>query len=203
MTRADPFGTLCDIVDTRLAGRPATPALAAAVANPRQPWPRLARLSGVHLLTPAVGAALEELGLAGSIPPDLSDYFAAMRSAGEERNGDLRADLFRIVAILNEAGVEPILLKGALRLVDGLFPDDSWRFMHDLDLLVPAAGVGRSTRALPVGLGDGGTGRRGRRGPPRARPEPARGLLATRAPRRAAGGRLAAPPGRRGSSGAR
>jgi hypothetical protein len=147
MTRADPFGP-CATSSTRGWPGARDPGARRRGRDPRQPWPRLARLSGVHLLTPAVGAALEELGLAGSIPPDLSDYFAAMRSAGEERNGDLRADLFRIVAILNEAGVEPILLKGALRLVDGLFPDDSWRFMHDLDLLVPAAAVGRATRAL-------------------------------------------------------
>ncbi len=148
MTRPDPFRILCEVVDTRLAGRAASPALAAEVADPRQPWPRLVRLSGVHLLTPAFGAALEELGLAGSLPPDLRCYLAAMRSAGEERNRGLRADLVRILAILNEAGVEPVLLKGGLRLVDDLFPGDAWRFMHDLDLLVPAPTVGRATRAL-------------------------------------------------------
>lgn len=165
MSRPDPFRLLCDIVDARLACRPAagTP-LAATVADSRLPWPRFARLSGVHLLTPALGACLEELGLAGPLPPDLRDYLAAMRAAGEERNRELRADLRRIVAVLNGAGIEPVLLKGALRLVDGLFPGDAWRFMHDLDLLVPAAAVDGARRALdalrwtekPAGDGEDG-----------------------------------------------
>jgi hypothetical protein len=33
--------------------------------------------------------------------------------------------------------VVPVLLKGTIRLVDGLWPDLALRFMHDLDLLVP------------------------------------------------------------------
>lgn len=164
MTPPDPFGLLCAVIDARLSGRHADPALAAAVADPRQPWPRIARLSGVHLLTPAFGAALEQLGLAGPLPADLRDYLGAMRTAGEERNRTLRADLLDILSILNAVGVEPVLLKGALRLVDDLFPDDAWRFMHDLDLLVPAADVDRAGRALrglrwTEGLHDGEGGR--------------------------------------------
>ena len=39
---------------------------------------------------------------------------------------------------LNEIDIVPVALKGAIRLVDGLWPDPALRFMHDLDLLVPS-----------------------------------------------------------------
>jgi hypothetical protein len=42
---------------------------------------------------------------------------------------------------LNGLAIVPCLLKGAARLVDNLYPDDTWRFMVDLDLLVPASQI--------------------------------------------------------------
>jgi hypothetical protein len=41
-----------------------------------------------------------------------------------------------------------VLLKGAIRLVDGLYPDSGWRTMRDLDILVPEAGFEDAIRAL-------------------------------------------------------
>lgn len=150
--RPDLFGLLCTLVDAHLSGAPTPPEVVANLADPRLPWRRLVRLTGVHLLTPAFATCLDELDLAEGLEADLRSYLAAMREAGEARNRGLRADLLRIAKALNAVGIEPVLLKGALRLTDGLFPDDTWRFMHDLDLLVPEATTAEARRALE-GLG--------------------------------------------------
>jgi hypothetical protein len=47
-----------------------------------------------------------------------------------------------------ELAIEPVLLKGAIRLLAGLYPDDGWRMLRDLDLLVPQASLVAATRAL-------------------------------------------------------
>lgn len=132
-----PFPLLCRLLDSRLANVAPAADLEAAVADPLVPWSRLVTLSGVHLLTPGLAAALDDLALARLLPPDLVRYFRAMQEANAGRNQDLRWQLERVAATLNEAGIVPVALKGAIRLLDGLYPHIAWRFMHDLDLLVP------------------------------------------------------------------
>ena len=41
-----------------------------------------------------------------------------------------------------------MLLKGAIRLVDALYPEPGWRAMRDLDILVPESGFGDAVGAL-------------------------------------------------------
>ena len=74
---------------------------------------------------------------ASAVPAELRDYLAAMHEAATLRNDALRAQLEDVAARLNSIGVVPVALKGAIRLIDGLWPDRALRFMHDLDLLVP------------------------------------------------------------------
>jgi hypothetical protein len=143
-----PFRLLCRLIDGWVAGLPPAPDLVAAIADPATPWPRLVTLSGVHLMTPALAAALAEPILAAALPRDLEVYLAAMRSAAAARNDGLRCQLDSIAAALNQVGVVPVALKGAVRLVDRLWPERAARFMHDLDLLLPAAAAATSRRRL-------------------------------------------------------
>jgi hypothetical protein len=64
-----------------------------------------------------------------------------MHAAASDRNDALRHELLAVATELNAIDVVPVLLKGGIRLVDGLWPDRAWRFMNDLDLLVPEAGL--------------------------------------------------------------
>jgi hypothetical protein len=143
-----PFRLLRRLIDSWAAGLPPTPDLVAAVADPATPWPRLVTLSGVHLMTPALAAALAEPTLAAALPGDLNRYLVAMRGAAAARNDGLRCQLESIAAALNQVGVVPVALKGAIRLVDGLGPETAARFMHDLDLLLPAAAVAAARQRL-------------------------------------------------------
>ena len=132
-----PFDFLCALVAAGLGLRPVDPQLVAAAAKSDLAWPRLVTLSGVHLLTPALAPALEHEHLRMTVPAELRDYLAAMHEAATLRNDALRAQLEDVGARLNSIGVVPVALKGAIRLIDGLWPDRALRFMHDLDLLVP------------------------------------------------------------------
>jgi hypothetical protein len=135
-----PFALLCQLLDAWLARQPVAPVVVEALGE-ATPWPRLVTLSGVHLLTPALAPALADPAVYPRVPAELLAYLAAMHEAATLRNATLRHDLMQVAAQLNEIGVVPVALKGAIRLVDGLWPDPTLRFMHDLDLLVPEAAL--------------------------------------------------------------
>ena len=78
MTRQRPFDLLCGLIALAIGRREPDAALVAAVAAPTIDWPRLVTLSGVHLLTPALGPALRHPSLRDSVPGELQDYLDAM-----------------------------------------------------------------------------------------------------------------------------
>jgi hypothetical protein len=143
-----PFTLLRRLIDIWLGQRPIAPDLAAAVADPATPWPRLVGLSAAHVMTPALAAAVADPIVAGGLPDDLRAFLEAIHDAATLRNQRLRAQLVHVATVLNEVSVVPVALKGAIRLVDGLWPDIALRFMHDLDLLVPADELARGQQRL-------------------------------------------------------
>jgi hypothetical protein len=72
---------------------------------------------------PALAAALRDLDLIGSLDAELAEFLLAVHAANLERNEELRGELAAAVGALNRTGIEPMLLKGAIRLVDDLYPD--------------------------------------------------------------------------------
>ena len=77
------------------------------------------------------------------MPDELRDYLAAMHERRRERNRPCAPSSTRVAACLNGIDIVPVALKGAIRLIDGLWPDPALRFMHDLDLLVPEDALSR------------------------------------------------------------
>lgn len=137
--RCSPFGLLCTLLQVSLRQRAADAAIARVLDG--TDWPRLVRLSGVHLLTPALAPALADPALRDRVPEDLHLYLQAMLAAAGQRNLALRAQLEGVASCLNGIDIVPVVLKGGARLIDGLWPEPSFRFMHDLDLLVPRASM--------------------------------------------------------------
>ena len=107
----------------------------------------VARARG-ELVLPAFGAAARDLGVLGLLESRARARLAIAHAANVERNSRIGEQLATLVDVLNRAGMEPVLLKGAIRLVDGLYPDAGWRTMRDLDLLVPEASFVEALRAL-------------------------------------------------------
>jgi hypothetical protein len=111
-------------------------------AAPEAAWREAVRLAADHLVAPALGAAVADLAV--PVPGDAGPFLALLARRNRERNAALREALLGTAAELNRLGIEPVLLKGALRLVDDLYPDPGWRFLSDLDLLVPAERAGEA-----------------------------------------------------------
>jgi Uncharacterised nucleotidyltransferase len=72
------------------------------------------------------------------VPREIRDYLDAVLTLNGQRNALLLEALSRIVAALNVIDIEPVLMKGCARLVEGEYPQPNMRFLGDLDILVPA-----------------------------------------------------------------
>jgi hypothetical protein len=133
-----PFDLVARVLSERLQRHDASEQLRAMLSS-HIDWERVVGYASAQFVLPAFAAALRDLGLGGSLDEELSAFLEAVHAANMERNTTLRSELSAAVATLNRVGIEPVLLKGAIRLLDGLYPDYGWRALRDLDLLVSEA----------------------------------------------------------------
>jgi hypothetical protein len=146
--RVYPFELVALVLAERLRGRQPSAELRAVVRSRGVDWKRVVKCASAQLVLPAFAAALQDLELTGFLEEELGAFLDAVHAANRERNGELRHELAAAVGVLNRAGVEPVLLKGAIRLVEELYPDHGWRMLRDLDLLIPEASLADAVRAL-------------------------------------------------------
>jgi hypothetical protein len=85
-------------------------------------------------------------------PAALTDQLRDQWRWNTLRNARLRRQLLEALTALNEAGVTPLLFKGALNLLDGTLAGIGDRYMSDLDLMVPTE-QRVAARAALEGLG--------------------------------------------------
>ncbi|MEX2451068.1 MAG: nucleotidyltransferase family protein [Rhodospirillales bacterium] len=113
-------------------------------------WTAVIELANRHLLGPAVYARLCKTGRDRRVPEDVLAYLAMLHELNIERNKALRRQVEEVIRTLNAAGVEPMLLKGAIALVEPFSGEDnvSTRMMRDLDILVRRDAANRSISAL-------------------------------------------------------
>lgn len=69
-------------------------------------------------------------------PPDVTAFLDGIHTLNHERNRQLLAELETHALLLNQAGLEPVLLKGVAYLATGVYPDPSQRLLRDIDLLL-------------------------------------------------------------------
>lgn len=123
MSRWETFRLLADLIAP--GGMPAPP--------PDADWEELIAASSHHLVTPALAWSLRGAGIAA----EPAQYLAAVLELNRERNQALAAALADALAVLDSAGLAPLLLKGAASQVQALYPDPAIRVVGDLDLLAP------------------------------------------------------------------
>jgi hypothetical protein len=141
------FDLIARVLAERLRGSTASDELLAMVHSRGADWERIIGHASAQFVLPALAAAMRDLNLIGP-GTELGAYLGAVHAANLERNSAFRAELATAVSILNGSGIEPVLLKGAIRLADGLYPDHGWRVLRDVDLLVPRAAILDALRAL-------------------------------------------------------
>ncbi len=99
-------------------------------------WVAIFEIANRTLLTPALFDALRRASRLDDLPEDGRTYLAFIHGCNLERNIRLRTQLIEAVGQLNSVGIEPTLLKGAVRLFCD--PDERMgsRMTKDLDLSV-------------------------------------------------------------------
>ena len=143
-----PLELIARVLGVRLREERASPELRAQAGVGSLDWVRIVGDASRHYVLAAFAAAMAELGLAGELDPELRGFLAAFLAANAARNQQLRHQLAEVAAVLAGIAVDLVPLKGSIRLVDGLYPDQGWRMMRDLDLLVPAPRLVDAVTAL-------------------------------------------------------
>lgn len=82
------------------------------------------------------------------LPPEISDFFSALKELSLERNRQILAAAEEIAQLLELRGIEAVFLKGVAYLLAGVYPDHSERFISDIDILVPQAKLPAAVEAL-------------------------------------------------------
>jgi hypothetical protein len=120
---------LCRALDARLSGSD----LQAFMDEPQ----RVMQTASRHLVMPALIGLLETPHCCSLLDDDIVEAVTLVHDLNLERNQICLREIQTLAATLNTIDVEPVLLKGAAALVDGLYPDPGWRILTDIDVLVP------------------------------------------------------------------
>jgi Uncharacterised nucleotidyltransferase len=143
VTRWDAFADVCGYLRAGLiGGKPPR-------GRRNREWKLLIDMSKSHFATPSLAGCLHD---EPGIPREIREYSDAVLALNGRRNVILLEALSRIVAVLNAIDIEPVLMKGCARLVEGDYPRPNMRFLRDLDILVP---TNRATDAYAALVANG------------------------------------------------
>jgi hypothetical protein len=124
-------------------------------------WELVFAAASNHLILPFVHPCLEEKGLLELAPPEARAALEQVTLLNAARNTALADQMERVSRALNRAGIVPIWLKGAARLIEAT-KWSTMRPMLDLDLWVPVADMESAINALKAeGYGTRGPDNRG------------------------------------------
>ena len=122
------------------------------VPPPPDDWPIVLDIANRGWLVPAIHVALDGAGRLDEVPADVREYLIFLHNQNFERNRRLRAQLIEATSALNAAGIEPILLKGAIHLFCATEEKLGARMISDLDIHIDCEDRSRATTVL-IGLG--------------------------------------------------
>ena len=111
-------------------------------------WSRFIHTASNELILPALQRAFTDLGLEDDLPPEIADFLSSVTQLNRERNRRILDDLKSICALLNQHGIEPVVLKGTAHLLAGIYPDCGTRFLADIDLLISEEDFSAALAAL-------------------------------------------------------
>jgi hypothetical protein len=134
-----------------LARRPA--GALARLATAGVDWDRVLAAAAGHAVAEALAHALHEDGVAPCLPPGPRAAVEDLHQHAAAKNALLLHDLARVQALLDEAAIPSVALKGAA-LLAAHYPAPAARHVGDIDLLVRPADLLRAAEALAAaGLG--------------------------------------------------
>ena len=109
-------------------------------------WDEMVAFASAQLVLPGLHPALSAAG--PIVPQDAAQFLSGVHASNAARNTAMRASLIRIGTALNSYGIVPVVLKGAGLLALNEGPATAWRFLSDLDLLVPGDRLADAVEAV-------------------------------------------------------
>ena len=111
--------------------------LAASLASghfpvPVQDWDEFMRLAAYEAVLPALFSSIKT-----QLPTEIAEPLEAVSLLNLERNEHILNQAHEVIRRLNDAGIEPVALKGLALLFAGVFPDPAVRYLCDVDFLIP------------------------------------------------------------------
>jgi hypothetical protein len=93
-------------------------------------WEDLIRTAGREAVLPALHSRLENLGVWPQLPVEVASFLFAVEELNLERNRAILTELTTVALLLNEAGIEPVLLKGTAYCALGVYEQNSSPLAH-------------------------------------------------------------------------
>lgn len=104
-------------------------------------WEEAIRIASDETVLPALHSQVEKLGLTPELGLDVSNFLSAYTELNAQRNRQILRELEAHALLLNQAGIEPVVLKGLAYLLTGVYANPAHRFILDIDLLIPASQI--------------------------------------------------------------
>jgi hypothetical protein len=111
-------------------------------------WQGVLSLASTHLVAPSLRRAFLDQGLVSELPADVSEFLDVVHTLNLERNLRYQDQLVHLIQVLNNIGVQPVLLKGAAALVSGLYHTPGERMIGDIDVLIPQSKLAAAVKDL-------------------------------------------------------
>lgn len=111
-------------------------------------WRQAIAFASAHFVLAGLAPALRTAPAANRAPAEVEAFLVGITDANADRNRMLLARLAEACHGLEAIGIVPVALKGAAFLVEDQAQAADWRFMQDLDLLVPSARLDAAVAAL-------------------------------------------------------
>ncbi len=118
------------------------------ISSGNVPWEEFVWMGSSHLVLPAIYPVFKRNGVLPLLLADLEEHLQSIYLLNVDRNKQIKEQSFELIRILNEKGIEPIFLKGAGHLLQGLYLDDGERIMSDIDLLIPEEAIEKAAQVL-------------------------------------------------------
>lgn len=121
-------------------------------------WEKLIGLCSNHLVLPLIYLKFKSHGILPHLPGEVMEHLVEIHALNHSRNLQILQQLKEVTALLNQAGIYPVYLKGAGHLLNGLYDDLGERMIGDIDFLVPEKDYLPTARLLEKeGYSTGGT----------------------------------------------
>jgi hypothetical protein len=98
-------------------------------------WNGFVKLCSDNMMLPAVYINLQRHLLNKLLPPELDIYLAEILELNRIRNKSIIKQVHYVHDLLQNAGIDCILMKGSANLLDALYGDTGERMMYDIDIL--------------------------------------------------------------------